>query len=139
MRTLGSRGIKYAVATFTTKNVVLEAFKQVGDLPKPHAFFDWNDSLKDKLEKPDPRIALIILEKLKAKPESSIMIGDRLTDIQMGNRAGMRTVLVKRRDQDGDLVDQVEKEIEAAKLNPEVAHLVPDFQVTDLTQIEDLL
>jgi predicted HAD superfamily phosphohydrolase YqeG len=67
------------------------------------------------------------------------MIGDRLTDIQMGNRAGMRTVLVKRRDQDGDLVDQVEKEIEAAKLNPEAAHLVPDFQVTDLTQIEDLL
>jgi len=51
----------------------------------------------------------------------------------------MRTVLVKRRDQDGDLVDQMEKEIEEAKLNPDAACLVPDFQVTDLTQIEELL
>lgn len=139
MRTLGSRGIKYAVATFTTKNVVLEAFKQVGDLPEPYAFFDWNDSLKDKLEKPNPRIALLILEKLGVKPESSIMVGDRLTDIQMGNRAGMRTVLVKRRDQDGDLVSQMEQEIEAARLDSEASFLVPDFQITDLTQVEELL
>jgi beta-phosphoglucomutase-like phosphatase (HAD superfamily) len=139
MRTLGSRGIKYAVATFTTRNVVLEAFKQVGDLAQPHAFFDWNDSLESKLEKPNPKIALSILDKLKARPEMSIMVGDRLTDIQMGNRADMRTVLVKRRDQDGDLVDQMEKEIEAARLDPEASSLVPDFQVTDLTQVEEIL
>ncbi len=139
MRTLNSLGIKYAIATFTTRNVVLEAFKQVCDLPQPHAFFDWNDSLKDKLEKPNPQIALGILEKLRVKPERSIMVGDRLTDIQMGNEAGMRTVLVKRRDQDGDLVDQMEKDIEMAKLDPEESSIVPDFQVTDLTQIEEIL
>lgn len=139
MRTLYSRGIRYAVATFTTKNVVLEAFKQVHDLPEPHAFFDWNDSLKDKLEKPNPQIALIVLEKLKVKPERAIMVGDRLTDIQMGNEAGMRTVLVKRRDQDGDLVDQMEKDIEMAKLDPDESSIVPDLQVTDLTQIEEVL
>lgn len=139
MRTLNSRGIKYAVATFTTRNVVLEAFKQVGDLPAPHAFFDWNDSLKDKLEKPNSQIALVILDKLKVEPERSIMVGDRLTDIQMGNAAGMRTVLVKRRDQDGDLVDQMEKDIEAARPATKSFSIVPDLQVTDLTQIEEIL
>ncbi|MCX6340189.1 MAG: HAD family hydrolase [Candidatus Aureabacteria bacterium] len=139
MHALNSRGIKYAVATFTTKKVVLEAFRQVSTLHQPHAFFDWNDSLKYKLEKPNPEIARIVLEKLNVKPERAIMVGDRLTDIQMGNRAGMRTVLVKRRDQDGDLVDQMEKDIEMARRDPEAYCQIPDLQVTDLTQIEKIL
>lgn len=139
MRALNSRGIRYAVATFTTKKVVREAFMRVSDLHQPHAFFDWNDSLKYKLEKPNPEIARIVLEKLNVKPERAIMVGDRLTDIQMGNNAGMRTVLVKRRDQDGDLVDQMEKDIEMARRDPEAYYMIPDLQVTDLMQIEQIL
>jgi len=139
MRELNARGIRYAVATFTTKKVVLEAFRQVRGLPQPDAFFDWNDSLRDKLEKPNPQIARLMLEKLKVKAERAIMVGDRLTDIQMGNEAGMRTVLVKRRDQDGELVDQMEKDIEMARLDPEAYYMIPDVQVTDLTQIEKIL
>jgi HAD superfamily hydrolase (TIGR01509 family) len=139
IRALNARRIKYAVATFTTKKVVLEAFRQVGDLPPPDVIFDWNDSLKDRLEKPNAQIARIMLEKLKVKADRAIMVGDRLTDIQMGNRAGMRTVLVKRRDQDGEMVDRIEKDVETARLDPEAASMIPDDQVTDLTQIEKLL
>jgi beta-phosphoglucomutase-like phosphatase (HAD superfamily) len=139
IRELSARGIKYAIATFTTKKVVLDAFKQVRGLRPPDALFDWNDSLKDNLEKPNPRIAEIILKKLGVEAGRAIMVGDRLTDIQMGNRAGMRTVLVKRRDQDGDLVDRMEKEIEMARRDPELHFQVPDLQVTDLTQIEKIL
>jgi HAD superfamily hydrolase (TIGR01509 family) len=139
MRALGENRVKYGVATFTTKTVVLEAFKQVPGLPPPDAFFDWNDSLRDRLEKPDPRIARMILEKLRVSPKRALMVGDRLTDVQMGNMAGMWTVLVKRRDEDGDLVDQMEREIETARRDPEMSHRVPDYQVTDLMQVLDLL
>lgn len=139
MRGLHGMKIRYGVATFATKNVVLEAFKQVPGLHPPDAFFDWNDSLREKLEKPNPRIARIVLEKLKVSPKKAMMVGDRLTDIQMGNLAGMWTVLVKRREEDGELVSQIEREIEMAKGDPETQHVVPDYQVTDLTQIRDIL
>ncbi|MCX6353739.1 MAG: HAD hydrolase-like protein [Candidatus Aureabacteria bacterium] len=139
MRVLHGEGIKYAVATFTTRNVVLEAFKHTPGLPPPDAIFDWNDSLRDKLEKPDPRIARIVLDKLGVAPENAMMVGDRLTDVLMGNMAGMRTALVKRREEDGALVEQMEKEIELARLDPETCHKVPDYQVTDLMQIREIL
>ncbi len=138
MRFLHSRGIKYGVATFTTREVVLEAFKQVPDLPKPQAIFDWNDSLKGNLEKPNPRIALIVLEKLGVAPERAVMVGDRLSDIEMGNLAGMTTVFVKRVEEDGALVAQFEKDIEAAKTDPEARNIIPALQVSDLSQIETI-
>ncbi|MCX6357573.1 MAG: HAD family hydrolase [Candidatus Aureabacteria bacterium] len=139
MRDLHARRIKYAVATFTTKTVVVEAFAQVSGLEPPDAFFDWNDSLRDKLEKPNPEIARLILRKLGVSPGQAMMVGDRLTDVEMGNMAGMTTVLVKRREEDGDLVGQMEREIELARRDPEVTHRVPDHQVTDLRQIAELL
>lgn len=135
MRFLSSKGISYGVATFTTKIVVLEAFARVKNLSAPKAFFDWNDSLRYKLEKPDPRIALMVLEKLGVEPGRAMMVGDRLTDIQMGNMAGMKTALVKRREEDGDLVDAMECEIEAARSEPEAFHKIPDVQVTNLMQL----
>lgn len=139
IRILNERGIRYGVATFTTKRVVLEAFSRLRDLPPPQAFFDWNDSLRDNLEKPDPAIARIILKKLGVSAGSAVMVGDRLTDIQMGNMAGMITVLVKRREEDGDLVTQMEKEIEQAKSDPEELLIVPDHQVENLMEVEKLL
>jgi len=93
---LTSKGIKFAVATFTTKAVVMEAFHQKPGVPQPQGFFDWNDSLRLKLEKPNPRIANIVLEQLDLRPEETAMVGDRLfTDVLAGNRLGLFTVLVK--------------------------------------------
>jgi|Deesub1362A_J573_1020465.scaffolds.fasta_scaffold00051_43 HAD superfamily hydrolase (TIGR01457 family) len=45
--------------------------------------------------KPSDIMAKIILEKVKAKPEEVLLIGDRLeTDIAMGKKMGMKTALV---------------------------------------------
>lgn len=42
--------------------------------------------------KPDPEHLLFALEKLSAKPEQSLMVGDHLMDISAGKAAGMRTI-----------------------------------------------
>ncbi len=137
---LDRAGIKFAVATFTTKNVVMEAFLQKPGVPRPRGFFDWNDSLRLKLEKPNPRIAEIVLAQLGLEAEETAMVGDRLTDVMMGNLAGMTTFLVKRADEDGpELVANLEKEIEEARFDPESHIKVPDYQVTSLTEIIPIL
>ncbi|MDP8214884.1 MAG: HAD family hydrolase [Candidatus Euphemobacter frigidus] len=137
---LTSKGIKFAVATFTTKAVVMEAFHQKPGVPQPQGFFDWNDSLRLKLEKPNPRIANIVLEQLDLRPEETAMVGDRLTDIMMGNLAGMTTFLVKRVEEDSpELIETIEKEIEVARFDPESKIKVPDYQITRLTDMIPIL
>jgi ribonucleotide monophosphatase NagD (HAD superfamily) len=45
--------------------------------------------------KPEPRMAETATESMGVDPEACLVIGDRLdTDIEMGNDAGMTTVLV---------------------------------------------
>lgn len=137
---LKSKGIKIAVATFTTKTVVMEAFNQKPGVPQPVAFFDWNDSLRLKLEKPNPKIAELVLDQLGVTASETAMVGDRLTDVMMGNLAGMTTFLVKRVGEDGqEMVEIIEKEIEAARSDPESKIKVPDYQITSLTDIIDIL
>lgn len=47
------------------------------------------------LGKPSPVIVDLVVERVEARPEDCLMVGDRLeTDIQMGEQAGMTTVLV---------------------------------------------
>ena len=137
---LDSNSIAFAVATFTTKPVVMEAFIQKPGVPQPQGFFDWNDSLRLKLEKPNPRIAQIVLDQLGLKAEETAMVGDRLTDIMMGNLAGMTTFLVEREEEDGaDLIATIRKEIEVARFDPESMIKVPDYQITKLTDIIPIL
>ena len=137
---LDREGIKFAVATFTTKNVVMEAFLQKPSVPRPQGFFDWNDALRLKLEKPNPKIAEIVLNQIGLAAEETAMVGDRLTDVMMGNLAGMTTFLVKRAEEDGpELVKTLEKEIEDARFDPESHIKVPDYQITSLTEIIPVL
>ncbi len=42
--------------------------------------------------KPDPAPLLYVMEKLGGKPETSCMVGDWITDVEAGKRAGMVTV-----------------------------------------------
>jgi FMN phosphatase YigB (HAD superfamily) len=137
---LSSHDIKFAVATFTTKAVVMEEFNQKPEVSTPLGFFDWNDSLRLKLEKPNPKIAEIVLDQLGVSADETAMVGDRLTDVMMGNLAGMTTFLVKRVEEDGaELIATIEKEIEFAKSDPESMIKVPDYQITSLTQIIDII
>lgn len=46
--------------------------------------------------KPEKKVFLTALKKLKVKPEESVMVGDRVrTDILGGNRIGMKTILFR--------------------------------------------
>lgn len=137
---LDAHKIAFAVATFTTKPVVMEAFYQKPEVPCPQGFFDWNDSLRLKLEKPNPRIAQIVLAQLMLKPGETAMVGDRLTDVMMGNLAGMTTFLIEREEEDGrDLIEAIRKEVDVARSDPELMIKVPDYQITSLTDIIPLL
>lgn len=50
------------------------------------------------IRKPNPIFFAYVLGELKAKPEETVMIGDRLhADVLGGNRAGMYTVYIKKR------------------------------------------
>ncbi len=142
IRYLHERGIKYGVATFTSKPVVMAAIEMVPGLPPPAGFFGWDDSLKLGYEKPDSRIARTVLAQLGVEPSAAIMVGDRLTDVVMGNLAGMTTVLVKRREEDGeDLVGSLEREIEEIKRQCRFEDFdkIPNYQVARLTEIIPLL
>lgn len=47
-------------------------------------------------EKPDERIFLTALRKLRIKPEEAVMVGNRISkDIVGGNRMGMKTILFR--------------------------------------------
>jgi len=47
-------------------------------------------------EKPDERIFMTALRKLKLKPKEAVMVGNRISsDIVGGNRMGMKTILFK--------------------------------------------
>jgi len=47
-------------------------------------------------EKPDERIFMTALRKLKLKPKEAVMVGNRISsDIAGGNRMGMKTILFK--------------------------------------------
>ncbi len=135
---LDRNGIKFGVATFTSRPVVMAAFDQLPEVPRPQGFFGWDDSLEKKLEKPNPEIAYLVLDQMGVKPEESIMVGDRLTDVELGNQAGMKSCLVKRAEEDGDLIRSMEREIEAIRGNlgrVEDFKQIPTYQVTSLTEL----
>src|SRR3989338_3662852 len=50
----------------------------------------------DKLKhgKPHPQILIQILKRLKTKPQEALYVGDMTIDVQTGNRAGVKTVVV---------------------------------------------
>lgn len=76
--------------------------------------------------KPAPWLFVAALDQLGLTPQDALMVGDRLeTDILGGQRAGLRTALVMTG------VDGVEA-IEAKQIKP-------DFTVTDLAALVDLL
>lgn len=53
-------------------------------------------SAEEGLEKPDPRIFMLALNKAGCKPEEAYMIGDRLdNDIEPAGKIGMKTIWVR--------------------------------------------
>lgn len=96
--------------------------KQAGHVVREIFGTDIFDAVQGQKEgvprKPDPTAALLIAERLGAKPEETVYIGDSEVDAATGSAAGMRTFLVtwgfrKREDLlaagNGELVDTAEQ------------------------------
>lgn len=78
------------------------------------------------LGKPEPDIALLAMAKKAAKPEETVLIGDRVyTDIACGKRAGVATVLVFSGETTPDMLRENE--------------VKPDFAVGDIGYISDAM
>jgi phosphoglycolate phosphatase len=76
------------------------------------------DSLPTK--KPDPAGILYLAEKRRLKPDQIIMVGDHATDIEVGKRAGCKTVFIN-----GGI--------------GETRGLTPDMSINDISELPGLL
>ncbi len=88
---LKSKGVKMAVVT-TKKtelvSIMLEALKISG-------LFDFVvGGDKVSKHKPDPEGINLVIKKLEGKKESTVIVGDRRFDIDVGKNAGIKTIAV---------------------------------------------
>lgn len=78
------------------------------------------------LGKPQPEIALLAMEKANARPEDTVLIGDRVyTDIACGKRAGTATILVFSGETTPDILNKSETK--------------PDYAAQDVGEITKAL
>ena len=91
LTTLKEMGYKLAVVT--TKR--LDTVKLGIRLAKMEDLFDVVVTIDDvEKPKPDPEPLLLALEKCGSQPESAMMVGDSVSDIEAGRRTGTKTVAV---------------------------------------------
>ena len=96
---LRQEGYKVGVVTSRTKDSTLFYMEKFGI----SHYFDAIVSCDDTGEhKPNPQPLLLGLEKLGAKAEEAVMVGDSSFDIRCANNAGVKSVLVDWRITGGD-------------------------------------
>lgn len=88
---LKARGYKVAITTSRLGNSTMVGLRKFGLDEVFDVIVTANDTTKHK---PDPEPVLITLEKLGAKPEEALMIGDSMFDIKCAHNAGVKAVLV---------------------------------------------
>jgi len=88
---LKQRGYKLAIVTSRLRNTTIQGLKKYN----LESYFDYIVTADDTdKHKPDPAPIHIALEKLHAKPEEALMIGDSMFDILCAHNAGVKSVLV---------------------------------------------
>ena len=89
---LKAQGIKLAVVSTKKKELLTHGLKFLNI----HQYFDVILGNGDfQKVKPDPESLLIAMERLSAKEETTIMVGDNPQDIEAANRANVRGVFVE--------------------------------------------
>lgn len=88
---LKAKGYKVAITTSRMYNSTMVGLRKFGLDEVFDAIVTSNDTTKHK---PDPEPVLITLDKLGAKPEEALMIGDSMFDIKCAHNAGVKAVLV---------------------------------------------
>ena len=88
---LKQKGYKLAIVTSRLRNTTIQGLKKYN----LESYFDYIVTADDTdKHKPDPAPIHIALEKLNAKPEEALMIGDSMFDILCAHNAGVKSVLV---------------------------------------------
>ena len=88
---LKERGFKLGLVTSRLRRTTMEGLEQYGIKEYFDAVVTCEDTSKHK---PDPEPINATLEKLSAKPEESIMLGDTMHDVLCARNAGVKSVLV---------------------------------------------
>ena len=91
LKALKEKGYKMGVVTSRTRETTLGYMEQFGIREYFEDLVTCDDT---SIHKPNPEPLLLGLEKLGAKAEESIMVGDSVFDIECANNAGVRAVLV---------------------------------------------
>ena len=85
---LAARGIRTALLTRNSR-------KSVDTVCRRHGLrFDFIVSREDSPPKPSPEPVFLICDRFDVRPEETIMVGDYLYDIQAGQAAGAKTILL---------------------------------------------
>jgi HAD superfamily hydrolase (TIGR01549 family) len=86
---LRTRGIRTALLTRNSRQSVNTV------LARHRLQFDFIVSREDSAPKPSPQPIFLICERFGVRPGEALMVGDYLYDIQTGQAAGARTILVQ--------------------------------------------
>jgi HAD superfamily hydrolase (TIGR01549 family) len=86
---LRARGVRTALLTRNSRQSVNTV------LARHKLQFDFIVSREDSVPKPAPGAVFLICERLGVQPGEALVVGDYLYDIQTGQAAGARTILVR--------------------------------------------
>ena len=87
---LKQAGIKIAIATGKSRRGLDWDLQQLGI----QSYFDTTRCASETSSKPNPQMALEILEELDIKPSEAVMVGDTTFDIQMASNANFDSIAV---------------------------------------------
>lgn len=91
VKELKRRGFRLGIVTSRLRRTTMQALEYFG----LDQYFDYVLTADDTdKHKPDPTPVLMTLEKLQAKPDEAIMVGDSIFDILSARNAGVKSVLV---------------------------------------------
>ncbi len=88
---LKEKGYQVGIVTSRLRNSTMIGLRKFGVMEVIDCIVTCEDTDKHK---PDPEPALIALERLCAKAEETLMVGDSMFDIKCAHNAGMKAVMV---------------------------------------------
>lgn len=91
LRGLKEKGYQVGIVTSRLRNSTMIGLRKFGLAETADCIVTCEDTDKHK---PDPEPALIALEKLSAKAEETLMVGDSMFDIKCAHNAGIKAVMV---------------------------------------------
>ncbi len=91
LKGLKEKGYQVGIVTSRLRNSTMIGLRKFGLAETADCIVTCEDTDKHK---PDPEPALIALEKLSAKAEETLMVGDSMFDIKCAHNAGIKAVMV---------------------------------------------